>query len=77
MALHNYVTEVETAKALYDHSQTPEMLRDFLLSKSHRTKLIGEIYECLSAVVSMKEQFSDFRFVKGFAEYIFSTFKAR
>ena len=77
LALHNYVAEVETAKALYDHSETPRMLRDFLLSKSQRIKLIKEIYECLSAVVSMKDHFADFNFVKGFADFIFSNFKAR
>jgi len=74
---HNYFIEVETAKALYKHSETPAMLRDFLLSKSTRTKLILEMYDCLLAVHNMKDYFNDFKFAQGFAEFIFHQFKAR
>ncbi|MEI7636108.1 MAG: hypothetical protein WCJ37_02300 [Syntrophus sp. (in: bacteria)] len=77
LAQHNYFIEVETAKAMNDHSKTPEMLRDFLLSHSHRKKLILEMHECMSAVYEMKGYLSDYQFVKGLTEYIFTRFKAR
>lgn len=77
LALHNYYIEVETAQALYDQSETPDMLRDFLLSKSHRTKLILEMHEALTAVFEMKDYLSDYQFTQGLAEYIFQRFKAR
>ena len=76
---HNAFIEVETAKALYTHSQTPDMLRDFLLThcRSNKTKLILEIHECLSGIDLMKRNLGDFAFAKGFAEYIFKRFTAR
>lgn len=77
LALHNYFIEVETAQALYDHSGTPDTLRDFLLSKSHRTKLILEMHEALTAVFEMKDYLGDYQFTRGLAEYIFTRFKAR
>lgn len=75
LAQHNYYIETQTAKAYFLHSETPAMLRDFLLSMSQRTKLIKEIYEALSAVDKMKEKLSDYNFTRKLANYIFSQFK--
>jgi hypothetical protein len=71
---HNAFIEVETTKALYTHSETPDMLRDFLLSHSRRRKLIMEMHECLSGIDSMKGNLGDYVFAKGFAEYMFKRF---
>jgi hypothetical protein len=77
LAQHNFFIEVETAKALYAHSETPDMLKDFLLSKSNRTKLIFEMHECMSAIYEMKGYLGDYQFARGLAEYVFERFKAR
>jgi hypothetical protein len=77
LAKHNFFIEVETAKALYAHSETPDMLKDFLLSKSNRTKLIFEMHECMSAIYEMKGYLGDYQFARGLAEYVFERFKAR
>ncbi|HPL67579.1 MAG TPA: hypothetical protein PLG94_13685 [Smithellaceae bacterium] len=77
LALHNYYIETKSAKALYEHSETPAMLRDFLLAKSHREKLINEMYEALSGIYEMRAFLGDDKFTKGLAEYIFNRFKAR
>jgi predicted metal-binding protein len=77
LAQHNYYSETETAKAYFNHSETPEMLRDFLLSKSNRKKLILEMYEALSVIYEIKDYLNDMQVVNGLAEYIFHRFKAR
>jgi len=77
LAQHNFYIETETAKAYFNQSETPGMLRDFLLSKSHRKMLIQEMYEALSAIYEMKDYLIDMQVVNGLAEYTFSRFKAR
>jgi hypothetical protein len=77
LAKHNYYIETKTARAYYDHSETPAMLRDFLLAHSHRKKLILEMHEALSGIYEMKDFLSDEKFVRGLAEYVFNRFKAR
>ncbi len=74
---HNAFIEVETAKALYTHSETPDMLRVFLLRHSNRTKLIMEMFEFLSGIDSIKSKLSDFAFAKDFSEFTFKRFTAR
>ena len=74
---HNAFIEVETVKALCAHSETPDMLRDFLLTHSRRKKLILEMHECLSGIDYLKKNLGDYAFAKGFAEFIFKRFKAR
>ena len=76
LAQHNYYIETETAKAYFHHSETPEMLRDFLLSKSRRVKLILEIHKALSAIFEMRNYLNDMKFVNGLAEYVFNQFTA-
>lgn len=75
LAKHNYLVETETAKAYFDHSETPTMLRNFLLSVSHRKNLILEMYEALSAVYEMKYYLNDKKVARGIAEHIFNHFK--
>ena len=77
LAKHNYYSETKTAQAYYDHSETPAMLRDFLLAHSHRKKLILEMHEALSGIYEMRDFLSDDKFVKGLVEFIFHRFKAR
>jgi hypothetical protein len=77
LAQHNYYIETETANAYFNHSETPAMLKDFLLSKSHRKELIQEIYQALSVIYEMKNNLNDMNFVNGLADYIFNTFKKR
>jgi queuine/archaeosine tRNA-ribosyltransferase len=76
LAQHNFYIETETATAYFNHSETPEMLRDFLLSKSGRVKLILEMHKALSAIYQMKNYLNDMKFVNGLAEYIFNKFTA-
>ncbi len=76
LAQHNYLVETQTAQAMFDHSVTPGMLRDFLLAHSNRTKLITEIHQCLSSIYNMMDKFNDSKFIRGFCEYIYHTFKA-
>jgi len=77
IAQHNYYSETETAKAYFNHSETPAMLRDFLLSKSHRVKLIQEMHEALTPIYEMSTYLNDMKYVNGLAEYTFHRFKAR
>jgi hypothetical protein len=77
LAQHNFYIETETANAYFNHSKTPAMLTDFILSKSHRFELIQEMHEALSAIYEMKDYLNDMKFVNGLAEYIFHRFKAR
>ena len=76
LAQHNYLVETQTAQAMFDHSVTPGMLRDFLLAHSNRTKLIMEIHQCLAAIYNMMDKVNDPKFIRGFCEYIYHTFKA-
>ena len=77
LAQHNYFIETETANAYFNHSETPAMLKDYLLSKSHRTELIQEMYKALSAIYEMKDFLNDKNLVNGLAECIFHRFKKR
>lgn len=76
LAQHNFLIETQTAKALYNHCQNPVMLRDFLLTYSHRRKLILEIYECMSSIFSMMDELQEPKLIRGFCEYIYNHFKA-
>jgi hypothetical protein len=76
LAQHNYYIETETAQAYFNHSETPELLRDFLLSKSGRVKLILEMHKALSAIFEMRNYLDDMKFVNGLAEYVFNQFTA-
>ena len=77
LAKHNYYIETETANAYFNHSETPAMLKDFLLSKSNRTELIKEIYQALSAIYEMRSNIDNMKFVNGLADFIFNTFTKR
>jgi hypothetical protein len=77
LAQHNYYIETETANAYFNHSETPTMLKDFLLLKSHRTGLIQDIYQALSASYEMKNYLDNMKFVNGLADFIFNAFKKR
>jgi hypothetical protein len=76
---HNAFIEVETAKALYAHSETPDMLRDFLLKHcgSHRTKIIMEIHKCLKLIGPTKRSLGNYDLARGTAELMFQQFHTR
>lgn len=74
LAQHNYYIEIETAKAFFNHSVTPDALRDFLLSKSDRVKLINKIHAAVSLIYQMKESLNNKDVVNGIANHIFHYF---
>lgn len=74
LAQHNYFIEIETAKEYFKHSVTPEALRDFLLSKSHRKDLIYKIHAALSLIYQMKELLNNKDIVNGIADQIYHYF---
>lgn len=76
LAQHNFLIETQTAKALYDHCETPSMLRDFLLKHSYRRKLIMEIYQCTSTIYDQIDELKDPKIIRGFCEYIYGHFGA-
>lgn len=76
LAQHNFLIETQTAKALYNHCETPSMLRDFLLTYSHRRKLSIDIYECTASIYNMIDELKDPKFIRGFCEYIYDHFGA-
>jgi len=77
LAQHNFLAETQTAKALFDHCRTPQMLRDFLMIYFHRKRLIDEIYQCTAAICNEIDQLMNHRTIRGFCEFIFDHFKAR
>lgn len=56
---HNYFVLQQAAEEFYKNSETPAMLKNFLLEKTGRKKDIDLVYRCITTIEAVKNILSD------------------
>jgi hypothetical protein len=59
LCAHNLWVTEQAMRAFYDHAETPESLRDFLMRKTTRIADIKRIYKCLSTIHAVRNIITD------------------